>query len=449
MKLSPSNVRSRLTLWYVVVLAALLVAYGAASLFFLFLSMREQVDHNLLEDMETVEGQIATEPDGSLTLRLHHGEEGDPGLHRFVEIWSPEGKLLYRTPQLFGQALGGPPSRKEAREDIAPVSERLPNGLRVRLASSPHHLDNYIVILRVAHNEQAMWRELREFATVLLIGLPLGVLLAGFGGYALARKALAPIDAMTRETQKISVQNLGARLSVQNREDELGRLGAILNAMLGRLQRAFEQLRRFTADASHELRTPLTAIRSVGEVALQEPKGPAEYRDVIGSMLEEVDRLTRLVESLLTLSRADAGHLQLQRMDMSLLALTRDASSMVEVLAEEKGQRIDIDGDASLIVSVDRLVLRQAIVNLLDNAIKYSPKNTRILVRVGFGAAGQASLDITDEGPGIPSEHQPYVFDRFYRVDQARTREWGGTGLGLAITRWAIEAHGGEIGQPA
>src|SRR5438874_12440800 len=125
MKLSPSNVRSRLTLWYVVVLAALLVAYGAASLFFLFLSMREQVDHNLLEDMETVEGQIETEPGGSLTLRLHHGQEGDPGLHRFVEFWLTEGKLLYRTPQLLGQVLGGPPSRKEAREDIASVSERL------------------------------------------------------------------------------------------------------------------------------------------------------------------------------------------------------------------------------------------------------------------------------------------------------------------------------------
>jgi len=162
-------------------------------------------------------------------------------------------------------------------------------------------------------------------------------------------------------------------------------------------------------------------------------------------MLEEVDRLTRLVESLLTLSRADAGHVQLQRMDISLIALTRDASSMVEVLAEEKGQRIDIDGDPGLIVSADRLVLRQAIVNLLDNAIKYSPKNTRIVVRIGFSAPSQASMDITDEGPGIPYEHQPYVFDRFYRVDQARTREWGGAGLGLAITRWAVEAHGGKI----
>jgi heavy metal sensor kinase len=445
MKLSPSNVRSRLTLWYVGVLAALLVVYGAASLFFLFLSMREQVDHNLLEDMETVEGQIATEPDGSLTLRLHHGEEGDPGLHRFVEIWSSEGKLLYRTPQLDRQALGGPPSQEAAKEDIAPVSERLPNGLRVRLASSPHHLDNSIVILRVAHNEKAMWRELREFATVLLIGLPLGVLLAGFGGYALARKALAPIDAMTSETQKISAEDLGARLPIKNQEDELGRLGAVLNAMLTRLQGAFEQLRRFTADASHELRTPLTAIRSVGEVALQEPKGPEEYRDVIGSMLEEVDRLTRLVESLLILSRADANHVQLHRADTSLLSVVEEAASTLEVLAEEKRQKIDVGGDRDLVVSADRLILRHAIINLLDNAIKYSPAESSILLRVYRGEGKTAILDVIDQGPGIPVEHQAYVFDRFYRVDKARTREWGGAGLGLSITRWAVEAHGGEI----
>jgi heavy metal sensor kinase len=445
MKLSPSNVRSRLTLWYVGVLAALLVAYGAASLFFLFLSMREQVDHNLLEDMETVEGQIATEPDGSLTLRLHHGEEGDPGLHRFVEIWSSEGKLLYRTPQLDGQALGGPPSQEAAKEDIAPVSERLPNGLRVRLASTPHHLDNSIVILRIAHNEKAMWRELREFATVLLIGLPLGVLLAGFGGYALARKALAPIDAMTSETEKISAEDLGARLPIKNQEDELGRLGAVLNAMLARLQGAFEQLRRFTADASHELRTPLTAIRSVGEVALQEPKGPEEYRDVIGSMLEEVDRLTRLVESLLVLSRADANHVQLHRADTSLLSVAEEAASTLEVLAEEKRQTIDVEGDRDLVVSADRLILRHAIINLLDNAIKYSPAESSILLRVHPGQGNTAILDVIDQGTGIPAEHQPYVFDRFYRVDKARSRDWGGAGLGLSITRWAVEAHGGNV----
>jgi len=412
---------------------------------FLFLSLREDFDHNLLEDVETVEGTLMKEPNGLVSLHSSHSDAAEPRIGHFIEVWSPEGRLLFRSAALQNQTLGGPPGPNEGLRDPTPSTTRLANGARVRLASSVYHVEDQRVVLRVAYSEEKLWGELREFGVVLLLGFPIAVLLAGVGGYALARKALAPIDRMAIQTQRISAERLTDRLSIENPEDELGKLASVFNAMLARLQAAFDQLRRFTADASHELRTPLTAIRSVGEVALQEQKSPAEYRDVIGSMLEEVDRLTRLVESLLTLSRADAGHVQLQRMDMSLLAVTREASSMVEVLAEEKRQRIEIDGDASLIVSGDRLILRQAIVNLLDNAIKYSPESTRILVRLGFGAAGQASMDITDEGPGIPSEHQPYVFDRFYRVDPARTREWGGAGLGLAITRWAIEAHGGEI----
>src|SRR5260370_5421568 len=162
--------------------------------------------------------------------------------------------------------------------------------------------------------------------------------------------------------------------------------------MLGRLRAAFDQLRRFTADASHELRTPLTAIRSVGEVALQDQRSPAEYRDVIGSMLEEVDRLTRLAENLLALSRADAGHVQLQREDIALLRLAEEASSVVEVLAEEKRQKIDIAGDANLLVSVDRLILRQAVVNLLDNAITDSPPRSQTLVQVQSGGDNRLTL---------------------------------------------------------
>ena len=445
MRFRPRNVRSRLTVWYVLVLASLLALYAGVASLFLFLSLREDFDHNLLEDLETIEGTLTKEPNGLVSLHSNHPDAAEPRIGHFIEVWSPEGSLLFRSAALQNQAMGGPPGPNEGLRDPTPSTTRLPNGAQIRLVSSVFHVEDQRVVLRVAYSEEGLWGELREFGVVLLLGFPIALLLASVGGYALARKALAPIDRMAIQTQKISAERLTDRLSVENPDDELGKLASVFNAMLARLQAAFDQLRRFTADASHELRTPLTAIRSVGEVALQEQKSPAEYRDVIGSMLEEVDRLTRLVESLLTLSRADAGHVQLQRMDISLLALTREASSMVEVLAEEKGQRVEIDGDAGLIVSVDRLVLRQGIVNLLDNAIKYSPRNTRILVRVGFGAAGQASLEITDEGPGIPSEHQPYVFDRFYRVDQARTREWGGTGLGLAITRWAVEAHGGDI----
>src|SRR5207249_7341323 len=262
------------------------------------------------------------------------------------------------------------------------------------------------VVIRVAYGEDRLWRELSVFGEVLLLGFPIAVLLAGFGGYALARKALAPIDSMATQATKISAERLSDRLSIENSEDELGKLGSVFNAMLGRLQAAFDQLRRFTADASHELRTPLTAIRSVGEVALQDQRSPAEYRDVIGSMLEEVDRLTRLAESLLALSRADAGHIQLQREDISLVRIAKEASSVVEVLAEEKQQHIEIEGDANLAVSVDRLILRQAIINLLDNAIKYSPPRSRILGRVQSGGDNRVFLDVIDQGSGVPREHQ-------------------------------------------
>src|SRR6516162_2059758 len=409
------------------------------------LTLRVTLANHILEHVETIEGSLAKEPNGQVSLRLNHTDGAEPRVGHFIEVWSPDGSLLYRSSSLENLALGGPPHQDEGSKDDSPSTVRLANGMRVRVASSSYTIEDQPVVLRVAYNEGRLWRELGEFGEVLLLGFPIAVLLAGFGGYGLARKALAPIDAMATQSQKISAERLSDRLPIQNPADELGRLGIAFNDLLKRLQGAFDQLRRFTADASHELRTPLTAIRSVGEVALQEQKNPAEYRDVIGSMLEEVDRLTRLVESLLALSRADAGQIQLQRTNISLLALAREAGSMVEVLAEEKAQQLDIDGDTALTVDADRLIVRQALVNLFDNAIKYSPVNSQISVRVGRSADNQATVDITDHGPGIPREHQAHVFDRFYRVDKARTREWGGAGLGLSNARWAIEAHGGDL----
>ena len=446
MTLWPQHVRSRLTLWYVAVLGGLLAAYAGGASLFLFLSLREQVDRSLLEDLETVKGLLANEPSGFVSLRTMHPEENDASLQRFVEVWGPSGTLLYRSEQLHGQALGGPPAVGEGTGEPEPFSQRLRTGLRVRTASSVYHIEDRRVVLRVAHSEEGPWREVREMAWVLILGFPIALLLAGLGGYALARKALAPVDAMTQKADRISAERLNQRIVVENPNDELGKLATVFNSMLSRLEAAFNQLRRFTADASHELRTPLTAIRSVGEVALQDQKSPAEYRDAIGSMLEEVDRLTRLVESLLVLSRADAGQVQLQRADVSLLALAQEATALVEVLAEEKRQRIALEGDTRAVVSVDRLILRQAIVNLVDNAIKYSPADSQILVQARASDDGHATLEVTDQGPGVPPEHLSHIFDRFYRTDAARARQWGGAGLGLSIARWAVEAHGGEIG---
>jgi heavy metal sensor kinase len=428
-----------------VVLGGLLALYAAVASVFLFLSLREDFDRNLLQDVETVEGMLEKGPNGHVSLHASHPDTGEPRIGHFIEVWSPKGKLLYRSPALQNQTLGGPPGPDEGVDEPSPVAARLEHGSRIRLASSIYSIEDQPVILRVAYSEERLWHELGEFAGVLLLGFPIAVLLAGFGGYALARKALSPIDAMATQAKRISAERLDERLPVENPEDELSKLGTVFNDMLGRLQAGFDQLRRFTADASHELRTPLTAMRSVGEVALQDQRSPAEYRDVIGSMLEEVDRLTRLSESLLSLSRADAGYVHLRREEISLFRLAKEAISSLEVLAEEKHQRIYLQGNETLLVSADRLILRQAIVNLLDNAIKYSPTESRILVFVQNGGNGRVFLDVVDTGPGIPKEHQPYVFDRFYRVDKARTREWGGAGLGLSIAHWAIGAHNGEM----
>ena len=292
--------------------------------------------------------------------------------------------------------------------------------------------------------EERLQQQLREVLVVLVLGLPLIVALAGVGGYVLARRALAPIDHLAAEARRITADRLHQRLSVPNEQDEIGRLAAVINDTFARLDQSFGQLRRFTADASHELRTPLAVIRATGEMGLRETRTPAEYKDAIGSMLEEVDRLTRLVDTLLRLSRGDAGTVRLSLDLLDLGDLARDVAASLGILAEERQQRLEITADANVRVSADRLVLRDAITNVVDNAIKYGPSGSTIAMRVEADAV-DATLSVADEGPGIPAEHRERIFDRFYRIDEGRSRGSGGAGLGLAIAKWAVEANGGRL----
>jgi heavy metal sensor kinase len=269
--------------------------------------------------------------------------------------------------------------------------------------------------------------------------------LAIAGGYFLAGRVLAPVGAMADKAREITAESLAERLPVENAEDEFGRLATVFNDTLSRLQGAFERLRRFAADASHELRTPLTAMRSVGEVALRKPLDACAYRDVIGSMLEEVDRLTRLVESLLTLTRADSGKIQLTQENFDLKALAGNVIDQLRVLADEKQQELTLRAPIAIHATGDAALLRQALTNLIHNAIKYTPHGGAIGVELKLANSGQAIIEVQDSGPGIPAAHRDRIFDRFYRVDASRSREEGGVGLGLAIARWAIEANGGRI----
>ena len=297
---------------------------------------------------------------------------------------------------------------------------------------------------QAVRDERFVREELTEFATALLLSIPFAVALSAGAGYLLARRALAPVAAMTARARRITADRLDERLPIDNPSDEFGRLAAVVNDALAKLERAFITLRRFTADASHELRTPLTAIRTVGEVGLREPRSEAEYRETIGSILEETERLTTLTDSLLVLARTDAGRADLRPARFDLAGLAREAVADLEVLAEEKRQRIAVEAAGGVLVIADRPTLRQAAINLLDNAIEHGLEGARIAVAVRR-SEGDAVLEVIDDGPGIAAEHLPHLFERFYRADRARSRERGGAGLGLSIARWAVEVNGGRI----
>lgn len=333
---------------------------------------------------------------------------------------------------------------RTAREETV----RAGAGAIFRVHSSTYPIDGTPVLIRVARSEMVLRHELSEFLLGMGLGLPAAVLLACLGGYFLAGRALKPVGRMAARARSITAERLGERLPIENREDELGQLGTVFNGTLARLEASFESLRRFTSDAAHELRTPLTALRSVGEVGIRESRTADAYREVIGSMLEEVDRLARLVDTLLTLSRSDSGRVEIRTERLDLRQFARDTVEYLDVLADEKNQRIVIEGEPDVYADADPRLLRQAVSNILDNAIRHSPEGAPIRVAVYRSAQegrGEAVLEVIDQGPGIEAEHRERIFERFYRVDQARSREAGGAGLGLSIAQWAVQANGGSI----
>jgi len=403
-----------------------------------------ELDHQLHEDFELAEQMLERQADSSIRWRAdeHHHDE-DSGDESWLDVWDPAGQLLYRRAAV-ARAGHDAPSSFLPLERFGYASVMLSDRVPVRVLSRSYVVDGLPVVIQVARSTAQLREELNALLRVLGFGFPIAVGIAAVGGYALARRALAPVDRMASQARTITAERLGERLPVVNPDDELGHLTTVFNETFARLERSFEQLRRFTADASHELRTPLTAIRSVGEVGLREPRDERTYREIIGSMLEEADRLRHLVDSLLILSRADAGQGQLNRELLDLAELACEVVNHLGVLAEEKRQILSVEAPAPVYVTGDRLVLRQPLINLVDNAIKYSPEGERVRVCVRDQSEGP-TLEVTDTGPGIAAEHQAHIFDRFYRVDKARAREMGGTGLGLSIVQWAVEVHGGYI----
>jgi heavy metal sensor kinase len=286
---------------------------------------------------------------------------------------------------------------------------------------------------------------IKSLVLILISGIPVALLLALLGGYFLAGRALSPVKAITRKAQDITAESLSERLPVKNHHDEIGHLAGVFNDTLSRLESSFEQLRRFTADASHELRTPLTSIRSVGEVALKKSMDKNSLREAIGSMLEETEHLTHLVDNLLILARGDAGKAKPTLSPTDISALVGKVVDELGVLAEDKNQTLSTSIEKKIEAKVDKETIRHAVSNILHNAILYTQEGGKVEVRTARTDRGDVLIDIIDNGPGIPESERTKVFERFYRIDKARSRADGGAGLGLAIARWAVEVNGGSI----
>jgi len=286
---------------------------------------------------------------------------------------------------------------------------------------------------------------LRDLVWILLATTPLVLVIATIGGYWMSRRALAPVDAITLEAKAIGADNLSQRLAVPKTGDELQRLSETLNEMIGRLDDAFQRITRFTADASHELRTPLTLMRTTAELALRGEPPQQEYRESLEQILAELERTSHLVENLLLIARADSGAAQLHLSDMDLTQTLREACLQAVPLFEAKHIQFDKQiPDHSIAVKGDPQALRRLFLILIDNAVKYTPTSGSVNVSADQ-TNDSAVVTVTDTGIGIPSDDLPHIFERFYRVDKARSREQGGAGLGLSIGRWIVESHRGRI----
>jgi heavy metal sensor kinase len=458
------SIRARMTLWHTGILAATVLVLGTVAYGLLMRGLWNDVDGTLervARAAAQAAAQTATElapPDMNELLRRYFGSNF---ADRFYQFLDPRGELDPRMPRLRNAPVTiSPTALKNATEGYG-TFETLPNGggYPLRVFTFPIVVRGRIVnVLQVGMSLEGLLREQQNFLWALAILTPLGLLLASGGGWLLARRALRPVDQMTQAARRIEAERLAERLEGAETDDELGRLARTLNEMLARLEAGFAQVRRFSADASHELRTPLTILKGEIEVALRSAREPAEYQRVLASALEEVGRMARLVDDLLMLSRSDAGALRWERGPVELDRLVEDAARQGVVLGQARAVRVGIQSLEPLIVEGDEQRLRQLLLNLVDNAVKYTPSGGRVDLSLRVAKREEdgappvdrppeefAEISVRDTGVGVPPEALPRVFDRFYRVDGARSREAGGTGLGLCIAKTIAEAHRGTI----
>ncbi len=444
------SLRFQLGLWYAGLLIAVLLLLGLATIAALRHYLEATVRDSQLGRAHQIAQILSAEnlKRGVATIADEVEARFAPGQNnRFVQIRTADGKVIYRSSEPQDHSFD-PTVVPEA-----PWPERVTTSRKVRLSNH-----NALLIARYLARlpNGGLWlvesgaplepvdAVLGDVTRVMALSLCMAVVVASAGGYFLVGRALARVDQLARSAEDISFHNLSERLPIVESGDEVERLSLSLNRMIQRLDAAFQHSKRFVADASHELRTPLTILRGELEGLLARAEVGLGVRERLGSLLEEVDRLTKIVEGLLMLSRLDAGEARGEWVAVDLAALTVSTADQMGLLAEDKRIRIRCVTPASVLVQGDRARLKQLVVNLLDNAIKYTPDGGKVTLQVST-QEGWAVLDVTDNGIGIAADAVPHVFERFYRADQARNRAVAGAGLGLAIVQSICVAHGGKV----
>jgi heavy metal sensor kinase len=442
------SIHVRLPAWYAGLLTLVYVLFAAL----LMQRVESFLEQNVLDTQARRARQIAA----TLVAPLAHAAPAtlvaqvralySPELSdRFIRITAADGTVLYRSGEPSDHSFvptDVPPAPRAGTQELR-RRQQLPDG-RALLIAAVRAGEDPTYIVEVGVSTAAIAALLRQILWLTAMGLPIMVVLAVGGGYLLVKRALAPVESMAGKAELITHHNLAQRLPVTRTGDELERLAISLNHMISRLDDAFQQSKRFAADASHELRTPLTVLRTELENLARNPQpGPDPY-ERLGSLLQPVERLSKTVERLFALSRLDAGEAQTEWIAIDLGELVATTVDQMLLLAADKGIKVSCDAQQRVVVTGDRSRLKQIVVNLLDNAIKYTPAGGAVHLRVTV-SDGQAVLSVEDSGIGIPAEALPHVFERFYRVDTTRSAETGGAGLGLAIVKTICDAHGAVV----
>jgi heavy metal sensor kinase len=439
--MKPLSIRLKLTAWYVAILLASLSIFGVAAFFAMKKGIETSVDENLegqAAGIEELMGRVLNEEPTRLRDELReHAELREQA--DFSQVCDEGGHWVYRSRLMASHEVPVPAAASYSAYNL--VAGRLP--LRVMVREINAGGDRYRI--QVAAPMDDFYDALDRFKWVVLLLSPVVLIVASGGGYWLSRRALAPVDQITRAAQDINSNNLERRLDVPQSGDELQRLSQTLNSMLQRLETSFNRITQFTADASHELRTPLALMRTTTEVSLRTSQSVADYREAQQEVLAELEKTSSLVEKLMLLARADAGVETLQHTPVNLAECLHDACKDGKILADAKQLTFtEAIKSSELFVEGDSHALHRLFLILIDNAVKYTPTGGSITVGLMRNDTSVVA-EFRDTGIGIGADDLPNIFERFYRADKARSREFGGVGLGLSIARWVAEAHRGSI----